>query len=164
MASAISGSAASPIRGSIPIGLEQTRIERSAIASTTPTESTAFSMLETLARYRPDITLYSELQEIAGENDFIPRGIVPLQWFDRRMIGSAEPEGTFAKIGDADWIARIRHTLAPLLLQLGIADFDASVRQESEFWILRWANPARRCRLRLRWRSLRRAGMDVRVG
>ena len=28
--------------------------------------------LETLARYRPDMALYAELQEIAGENDFIP--------------------------------------------------------------------------------------------
>jgi hypothetical protein len=87
--------------------------------------------LETLARYRPDVALYAELQEIAGENDFVPRGIVPLEWFERRMIGSAEPEGTFAKIGDADWIAKIRRALAPLLIHLGIPDFDASVLQKS---------------------------------
>jgi hypothetical protein len=87
--------------------------------------------LETLARYRPDITLYAELQQIAGENDFIPPGIVPGEWFDKRVMGSATAQGIFADIGASDWIATLRRKLAPLLINLGIPDFDASVLQRS---------------------------------
>jgi len=87
--------------------------------------------LETLARYRPDMALYAELQQIAGENDFIPPGIVPGEWFDKRVMGSATAQGSFADIGASDWIATLRRKLAPLLINLGIPDFDASVLQRS---------------------------------
>jgi hypothetical protein len=36
--------------------------------------------LETLARFRVDLTLYAELSEIEGEDDFTPLGHVPLAW------------------------------------------------------------------------------------
>jgi RES domain len=85
--------------------------------------------LETLARYRPDVALYAELTEIEGEDDFVPSGIVPREWFDVRVIGSAEAHGRFAEIGGADWISTLRRRLAPLLISLGIPDFDASVLQ-----------------------------------
>src|SRR4051794_14855378 len=87
--------------------------------------------LETLARYRPDMALYAELQEIAGENDFIPPGIVPREWFHLRVMGSANAHGSFADIGASDWISTLRRKLAALLIQLGIPDFDASVLQRS---------------------------------
>ena len=87
--------------------------------------------LETLARYRPDLTLYAELAEIRGEDDFVPAGVVPGEWFDVRRIGSAEAHGQFADIGASEWMATLRRRLAPLLIQLGIPDFDASVLQRS---------------------------------
>jgi len=87
--------------------------------------------LETLARYRPDLTVFAELQEIEGENDFVPAGVVPIQWFANRVMGSAEAHGQYADIGASQWIATLRHRLAPLLIQLGIPDFDASVLQRS---------------------------------
>src|SRR4051812_28288537 len=87
--------------------------------------------LETLARYRPDLALYAELREIAGDDDFIPPGIVPREWFLNRIIGSANAHGTFADIGSSDWIATLRRVLTPLLMTLGIPDFDASVLQRS---------------------------------
>jgi hypothetical protein len=87
--------------------------------------------LETLARYRPDMALYAELQEIAGENDFISPGMIPQEWFRNRMMGSATAHGTFVDIGASEWIATLRRTLAPLLIKLGIPDFDASVLQRS---------------------------------
>ena len=87
--------------------------------------------LETLARYRPDMALYAELQEIAGENDFIPPGVVPREWFQERVMGSANAHGRFADIGASEWISTLRRKLAPLLINLGIPDFDASVLQRS---------------------------------
>lgn len=87
--------------------------------------------LETLARYRPDLTLFAEMEAIEGENDFVPAGVVPHEWFAIRVMGSAEADGRFADIGASDWISTLRRRLAPLLIQLGIPDFDASVLQRS---------------------------------
>jgi hypothetical protein len=87
--------------------------------------------LETLARYRPDLTLYAELQEITGENDFIPPGTVPREWLQRSVIGSANAHGRFADVGASEWIEKLRRTLAPLLISLGTPDFDASVLQRT---------------------------------
>lgn len=85
--------------------------------------------LETLARYRPDIALYAELYEIDGVDDFIPAGIVPREWLDCRLMGFADAVGEFADVGNSDWIETLRRILAPLLIDLGIPDFDASVLQ-----------------------------------
>ena len=87
--------------------------------------------LETLARYRPDIALFAELHEIAGEDDFVPPGIVPREWLNDRRMGSASCQGTFADIGATEWISKLRRDLAGLLISLGVPDFDASVLQRS---------------------------------
>jgi hypothetical protein len=87
--------------------------------------------LETLARYRPDMAVYAELNEIEGADDFVPAGVVPREWLHDRVMGSATAHGTFADIGASEWIERLRHALAPLLIRLGIPDFDASVLQRS---------------------------------
>jgi hypothetical protein len=80
--------------------------------------------LETLARFRPDVGLDAELRAIAGEDDFVPPGTVPVEWFDVRAMGSATAHGGFADIGSAEWLERLRRVL-------GINDFDASVLQRS---------------------------------
>lgn len=87
--------------------------------------------LETLARYRPDVALYAELREIAGEDDFVPVGIVPREWLGNRMMGSANAHGSFADVGAKDCLQSLRRQLAPLLIRCGIPDFDASVLQRS---------------------------------
>ena len=87
--------------------------------------------LETLARYRPDLALYAELESINGEDDFVPAGTVPREWFQNRAIGRAVVHGSFADIGAAESIAALRRSLAPLLISLGLPDFDASVLQRS---------------------------------
>ena len=61
--------------------------------------------LETLAHYRPDLALYAELKEIEGEDDFVPAGIVPREWFQGRLMGTATAQGRFADIASAEWIA-----------------------------------------------------------
>jgi len=69
---------------------------------------------------------------VFSEDDVIVRpGRVPPEWFDVRIMGSADAQGRFADIGASDWISTLRRKLASLLIQLGIPDFDASVLQRS---------------------------------
>ena len=53
--------------------------------------------VETLARFRPDLTLIEELKAIAGEDDFLPIGEVPLNWCSNRVIGTASAEGKLCR-------------------------------------------------------------------
>lgn len=85
--------------------------------------------LETLARFRPDLTLLAELEEIEGEDDYTPLATLPRSWLKGRMIGTAEAEGKYADIYAAGWIAHLRRELAATALSLGIADIDASTLQ-----------------------------------
>src|SRR5258708_27234615 len=43
--------------------------------------------VETLARFRPDLTLLAELGEIEGPDDFLPLRTVPKDWLDGRVMG-----------------------------------------------------------------------------
>jgi hypothetical protein len=87
--------------------------------------------IETLARFRPDLTLMEELQEIKGDNDFLPVGEVPLNWCDNRVIGTASAEGNYADVYAVEWIALLRRKLVSDCLRLGIQDLDASALQNS---------------------------------
>jgi RES domain len=91
----------------------------------------ASCFIETLARFRPDLTLLSELSDIEGENDFVPLGVVPQEWCDQRMIGAAEVRGEYAEIYATAWIAYLRIKLADECLRLGLQDLDASVIQSA---------------------------------
>lgn len=84
--------------------------------------------LETLARFRPDPTLLSELNQIEGENDFYPLGRVPMQWFGDRMLGTAGFWGDYADVCGSDWIGRLRSELGPrLFAEFGVKELDQSV-------------------------------------
>lgn len=83
--------------------------------------------LETLARYRADLSLLAELNDIEGENDFLSLGTVPREWCDERLLGSARVEGDYADIFSAEWIEFLRHRLAGECIRLGLGDLDASV-------------------------------------
>lgn len=85
--------------------------------------------IETLARYRPDLTLLAELEAIEGNNDFFPLGTVPLEWCANRLLGTASAEGQYADICGGEWITHLRRRLASECLRLGIPDLDASVLQ-----------------------------------
>lgn len=87
--------------------------------------------IETLARFRPDLTLFAELKEIEGDDDFHPSGKVPREWCDERLIGSASSTGTFADVCNSGWIAYLRGKLAGECLKLGLKDLDASALQNS---------------------------------
>jgi RES domain-containing protein len=87
--------------------------------------------VETLARFRPDLTLRAELSEIQGEDDFVPLGEVPLEWCDQRLIGTAAADGDYADIYSSLWIAYLRPKLADECLRLGLQDLDAAVLQNA---------------------------------
>ena len=87
--------------------------------------------LETLARFRVDLTLYAELTQIDGEDDFVPLGQVPHEWTQKRMMGSAEHEGSYADVYGSEWVGLLRQELAADCLVLGITDLDAAVIQGS---------------------------------
>jgi hypothetical protein len=87
--------------------------------------------LETLARFRVDLTLYAELTQIDGEDDFVPLGQVPAEWTEKRMMGSAEHEGSYADLYGSEWVGLLREELAADCLVLGITDLDAAVLQGS---------------------------------
>jgi hypothetical protein len=85
--------------------------------------------LETLGRFRADLSLAAELNEIEGEDDFFPLGFVPNEWCGDRLLGHAHAAGEYADICAAEWIAYLRHRLAGECLKLGVDDIDASVLQ-----------------------------------
>lgn len=87
--------------------------------------------IETLARFRPDLTLLSELDAIQGENDFVPLGTVPKEWCEHRLLGKAEAHGEYAELYSSAWIAHLRVKLADECLRLGLQELDASVIQSA---------------------------------
>lgn len=86
--------------------------------------------VETLARFRPDLTLVAELQEIAGEDDYVPIGTVPSDWCEPRLMGEAIVAGSYADIYNAGWVAHLRKVLAADCIVLGLEDLDGAVLQQ----------------------------------
>lgn len=78
-----------------------------------------------------DITLYAELAGIDGEDDFLPLGRVPVQWVEKRIMGSGGHEGSYADLYGSEWIGVLRRELAGNCLGLGIGDLDAGILQAS---------------------------------
>ncbi|MHB1698562.1 MAG: RES domain-containing protein [Acidobacteriaceae bacterium] len=88
--------------------------------------------VETLARFRPDLSLLAELNAIDGEDDFVPLGTVPRSWLDVRTMGVAEIEGIYADIYAAGWVSHLRRSLAAEALRLGLKDIDLSTLEMAE--------------------------------
>jgi RES domain len=88
--------------------------------------------VETLARFRPDLTLLAELEEIAGENDYVPLGQVPREWCDTRLLGTCAAQGIYADIYATRWVGHLRQALASECLRLGLEDLDVSVLQQGK--------------------------------
>lgn len=85
--------------------------------------------LETLARFRPDLTLLADLAEIEGEDDFTPLATVPASWLVARLIGTANIDGEYADIYAPGWIALLRRELASTAVALGLSEIDAATLQ-----------------------------------
>ena len=87
--------------------------------------------LETLARFRLDLTLVAELAGIEGQDDFLPLGEVPAEWLETRVVWSASHSGSYADVYSSDWIGILRHGLAGFCSALGISELDAGVLQQA---------------------------------
>ena len=88
--------------------------------------------VETLARFRPDLALIAELQAIAGEDDHVPLGTVPSDWYAPRVMGEATVTGAYADLYGASWVSHLRQALAKDCIALGLEDLDDSVLQQGE--------------------------------
>lgn len=88
--------------------------------------------VETLARFRPDLSLLAELAEIDGEDDFTPHGTLPAEWLQQRVMGQAELSGRFADVYSASWVSYLRRSLATEALRLGFHDIDVSMLERAE--------------------------------
>jgi hypothetical protein len=86
--------------------------------------------LETLARFRPDLSLLAELAQIEGEDDFPQLGQVPPEWAETRVAGSAFHYGAYADVYSSDWIGILRKQLAGFCVALGISELDAGALQQ----------------------------------
>lgn len=88
--------------------------------------------VETLARFRPDLSLLVELAQIDGEDDFTPLGTLPAEWLKQRVMGQAELSGRFADVYSVSWVSHLRRSLAAEALRLGFPDIDASTLERAE--------------------------------
>jgi RES domain len=88
--------------------------------------------VETLARFRPDLSLLAELGEIVGTDDFLPLGTLPRDWLAARMMGTANIDGIFADIYAVTWVSHLRNSLAAEALRLGVKDIDLSTLENAE--------------------------------
>jgi len=84
------------------------------------------AFIETLARFRPDLSVVAGLDAIEGDEDAPPAGIVPLRWLQRRRIGEATFAGSFVDIGDANSLAILRTHLAARAIHYGLSEIDAA--------------------------------------
>ena len=87
--------------------------------------------LETLARFRPDMSLLDELGAIEGKDDFLTLGTVPAEWLRTRRVGRAALTGQYADIYSSGWVAYLRRKLASDALQVDIHDIDVAVLQQA---------------------------------
>jgi hypothetical protein len=88
--------------------------------------STAYGCyLETLARFRPDLSFYAELAQIDGEIDHAEPGVIDADWTTKRCLGTATASGDYADVGHSVWLSSFRQHLAPEALAAGFADFNA---------------------------------------
>lgn len=63
--------------------------------------------MKTLACYRLDDVLLSQLGEISGPDDHVPLGTVPLDWLITRVVGAGDAAGNFADICHSEWLSEI---------------------------------------------------------
>lgn len=95
---------------------------------------------ETVARFRPSLSLLSDLKEIkddepiedslsgAVDPENIERGLIRADWRLRRRVGHTllDPSLKFVDIAHAETIQHLRSALAPLAARLGLTDIDLS--------------------------------------
>jgi hypothetical protein len=91
----------------------------------------AGAFAETLARFRIDLHVAAEQQAIAGDSEDagypepLAGGVVPIEWLETRLLGTARHTGGFIDVGHSDSLAHLRAALAERVLHYGVDDLDA---------------------------------------
>ena len=86
----------------------------------------AGAFVETLARFRPDLSVIAGLEAIEGDNDAPTPGVVPRRWLEGRRIGETTISGDFVDIGDTRSLTTLRTALAARAIHYGMNDIDAA--------------------------------------
>jgi hypothetical protein len=84
------------------------------------------AFVETLSRFRPDLSVVAALEGIHGDEDPPSVGVVPLRWLEGRRMGEMTVTGRFVDIGDADSLATLRSHLAARAIHHGLSEVDAA--------------------------------------
>lgn len=85
------------------------------------------AFVETLARFRPDLSVVAGLEAIDGDDEDGPTpGVVPLRWIEGRRIGRTTATGNFVDVGDANSLAMLRAHLAARAIHYGLGEVDAA--------------------------------------
>lgn len=93
--------------------------------------------VEALAGFRPDpriLALYSDLEPCGADDGFdaLPPGLVPAQWFEDRVIGSARGRGRMLTVGEPEALAWLRPRIAGLLIEHRMPDLDGAVIRSAD--------------------------------
>jgi hypothetical protein len=86
------------------------------------------TLLETLARFRPDPAIVAV--EIDGDPrdaayETLAAGVVPASWLENRTLGTARCDEVFADVGHARSLVFLRTALAAEVVRYGLKDLDA---------------------------------------
>ena len=101
--------------------------------------------IESLARFRPDLTLLARLAAVTGVVGPIPTPIVPADWYRRRTVGQLRllPGQRWLDLRAPETLQSLRAELAQTLVRLGLPDLDVSAARgpsrELTRQIARWA-------------------------
>ena len=127
---------ASPETGTFPGRWDSPvpRTYRTIYAATFPQGA----LLEVLARFRPDPQVVAAMSAVdvdgadADLHSTVVAGVIPEEWFDERMLTSADLAGEYCDVAHSETIAALRPDyLAIAVDEFHQNDFDASVLQNA---------------------------------
>lgn len=92
------------------------------------------TLLETLARFRPDPAILAV--EIEGDPrdvtyETLTAGVVPASWLENRALSTARCDAVFADVGHARSLACLSAALAAEVVRYGLDDLDAAAIRAS---------------------------------
>lgn len=84
------------------------------------------ALLETLARFRPDLAVIAGLREMEGPVADASWGVLPSRWLAGRVLGEARVDGAFVDVSAAESLSTIRNQLAASAIRHGLDEIDAA--------------------------------------
>lgn len=93
-------------------------------------------LVEVLAPFRPDPAVIAASQVVRDDPrdatfETVPVGVLPAEWLDARVVGTATLEGAHIAVGEPASLAWLRRRAAALLVVHGLSDIDGSTIRET---------------------------------